>query len=211
MRCQLFLVAMALLVLSVASFRTFARNSLVRPRGTISMATGTHGEDFKFLFVTRGSEEDHYPRIIPVAGTYPGITDEELRAPYCTPAAAPGQWAYQFPDPENASFGTVAVPGNIIVTEALDPVAVITTNTALGIKLIEEVEMLVVVDRGDKGFNSADFYLFKDANGNTFIRWLDRPDFDAYDIMGKVMVCMVPFTDAMKRPKSGFLEDDDGI
>lgn len=35
-----------------------------------------------------------------------------------------------------------------VITDCIDPVVVITKNTALGVSVVEEVEMMVVIDRG---------------------------------------------------------------
>eukprot|EP00600_Ochromonadales_sp_CCMP1393_P016978 CAMPEP_0175024938 /NCGR_PEP_ID=MMETSP0005-20121125/16777_1 /TAXON_ID=420556 /ORGANISM="Ochromonas sp., Strain CCMP1393" /LENGTH=175 /DNA_ID=CAMNT_0016283611 /DNA_START=152 /DNA_END=679 /DNA_ORIENTATION=+ len=175
------------------------------------MAIGKHGEDFKFLPCERGSDSYHFPRIVPVAGTLEDLTKEDYFAVIPNEFAPTGNWVYDFSDADSPQLGTVAVPGSILITEAYEPVAIITTNTALGINCVEEVEMVAVVDRGDKDYESTDFYLFADDTGKMFIRWMDRAEFDSYEILGRVMVCMMPFTEKMKKPKSGFLEDDDGI
>jgi hypothetical protein len=107
------------------------------------------GQNFKYLPIHKGSDEEHFPRIMPIAGVYPSITYEQLMAPRSSEASDPGQWAYEFTDPDGPQIGTVALPGSDTITNCIDPVVVISKNTDLGVTVIEEVEMIVVVDRGD--------------------------------------------------------------
>ena len=75
------------------------------------MKSGMHGEEFHYMPVIKGSRDEHYPRILPIAGVYPGITIEEVMAPSAIPLQDPGSWTYSFPDPDEPNLGTIAVPG----------------------------------------------------------------------------------------------------
>ena len=177
---------------------------------TLNMKTpkvGSHGQNFKYLPLHRGSDEEHFPRIMPIAGVYPSITYEQLMAPRSTEASDPGQWTYEFTDPDGSQIGTVALPGSDTITNCVDPVVVISKNTDLGVSVIEEVEMIVVVDRGNTEFSKENFYMFQDPNSNLVIQWCDseRPE---YQVVGKIVLCCIPWTTAMKPKSSGFLEDD---
>lgn len=175
----------------------------------VMMDGGGHGQNFHYLPVHRGSLEEHFPRIIPIAGVFPGITTEQLNAPYSSPAAPVGQWVYEFTDPEGPQLGTIALPGSTVMTDAVDPVALITNNTILGISCIEDVEMIAVVDRGEKDFYSGDFFLFKDMNTNEFfIQWYEKLPPNHIEILGKIIQCAIPLTEKMKPVETGFLEDD---
>ena len=68
---------------------------------------------------------------------------------------------YDFQDSESATKGTVAIPGSELVTEACDPIVLIAKSTDLGISIPEEVEVLIVVDRGDTDWMSEHFFLFR--------------------------------------------------
>jgi len=207
---QLLLACILLLLLSISTafqglftYRKF--NSF-----TLNMKTpkiGSHGQNFKYLPIHKGSDEEHFPRIMPIAGVYPSITYEQLMAPRSSEASDPGQWAYEFTDPDGPQIGTVALPGSDTITNCIDPVVMISKNTDLGVSVIEEVEMIVVVDRGDIEFSKENFYLFQDPNNNLIVQWCDseRPD---YQVVGKIVLCCIPWTTAMKPKSSGFLEDD---
>lgn len=170
---------------------------------------GIHGQNFKYLPVIRGSMDDHFPRILPIAGTFPDITIEQVLAPYSSPGAPAGQWTYEFTDPEGSQLGTVALPGSSVITDAIDPVVLIAKNTILNVNCKEEVEMLVVVDRGDTQFYSGEFFLFHDPrNQQMTIEWFEKRPAHL-QIVGLIVQCALPMTESMRPVKTGFLEDDD--
>ena len=170
------------------------------------LASGRHGDNFKYMSVIQGSKSEHFPRIVQIAGLYPGLTPEELMAPSSSPAAEPGFWTYSFPDPEDPNVGVIAVPGSDVVSDCLDPVAVIAKSPSLGFKG-DEVEMVVIIDRADTDFVSGEFYAFQTFENQVEILWADRVDgFSA--VLGKVVLCMAPADRNAPLP-SGFLEDDD--
>jgi hypothetical protein len=175
----------------------------------MSMKMGGHGSNFKFLPVQRGSKKEHFPRILQIAGVYSELTAEQLYAPASTPAAPAGRWTYDFSDPEGPQLGTVAIPGSDVVAAAIDPVVMIATNTELGISVPEEVEVLVVVDRGDRDFNPENFYVFRTPENRLTVQWTDGAFEPGYDILGKVVVCVAPYVASMAAAATGFLEADE--
>ena len=120
-----------------------------------------------------------------------------------------GSWTYDFSDPSGPQLGTIALPESDVMTDSIDPVAVITTNTALGIRVVQEVEVVVVIDRGDRVHRSDLFYAFKTPDNRVAIQWSDQIE-PGYEVLGKVVLCTVPWVIGMKKQASGFLEDEDG-
>jgi hypothetical protein len=175
----------------------------------VEMKSGGHGENFKFLPMHKGSNEDHYPRIIKVAGVFPNLLPENLLAPISTPAPAPGQWTYDFSDPEGPQLGTVAVPGSPVITACGDPVVMIANSDALGLKMmVEKVECLVVVDRADTKWTPSSFFVFRTPKNGLVIQWTEKVE-KGYEILGKIVLVTVPWLPSMEKKKSGWLEEDD--
>ena len=54
------------------------------------MKIGNHGEDFKYLPLSRIGSSEYYPRILPIAGVYPTTTIEEIMAPIASPSPLKG-------------------------------------------------------------------------------------------------------------------------
>jgi len=216
----IFLLLLLLLVEGIYSFRshhkltrcgrsTAASHAVKSDQTTTSMQGGTHGQNFKFLPVIRGSMDEHFPRIIPIAGVFPDISVEQVLAPYSSPGAPVGQWTYEFTDPDGSQLGTVALPGSTVITDAIDPVVLIAKNTILNVKCVDEVEMIVVVDRGDTQFFSGEFFLFHDPRGQQLtIEWFEKKP-THLQIVGRILQCAMPMTEAMRPVKTGFLEEDD--
>jgi Rubisco Assembly chaperone C-terminal domain len=173
----------------------------------LAMKTGGHAQNFKFLPLLRGSRSFHFPRIIQIAGVYPDLTPDDLLAPKSMPAVGAGLWAYDFPDKDSPDQGTVAIPGSAAITDCIDPVVMITTNTALGVVLTEEVEMLVVVDRGDRYFTPECFFVFRTPEDSLVLQWSDRLE-PGYEVMGRVALCTVPYAPSMGTASTGFAETD---
>lgn len=144
-----------------------------------------------------------------IAGVYPELTPEELLAPPSVQSFGLGTWSYDFPDPDGPQNGIVAIPGSPKITYAINPTVMITTNTDLNIKLEEDAEMLVVVDRGDLKLSRDNFYVFKTPNNELKILWTDKLE-KGYEILGKVILCTVPYSDKNAPKKTGFMEEDDG-
>ena len=143
-----------------------------------------------------------------IAGVFPDLTPEDLLAPPSVPSGGLGCWSYDFPDPDGPQLGIVAIPGSPKITNAVDPTVMITTNTELGVQLIEEAEMLVVVDRGDLKVTRDNFYVFRTPNNDLKIEWTDKLE-QGYQVLGKVLLCTIPYNAANESKKTGFLEEDD--
>eukprot|EP00596_Hydrurales_sp_CCMP1899_P010838 CAMPEP_0119035126 /NCGR_PEP_ID=MMETSP1177-20130426/2092_1 /TAXON_ID=2985 /ORGANISM="Ochromonas sp, Strain CCMP1899" /LENGTH=147 /DNA_ID=CAMNT_0006993061 /DNA_START=251 /DNA_END=694 /DNA_ORIENTATION=+ len=141
-----------------------------------------------------------------IAGVYPELSPEDLLEPTSNPAAESGMWSYDFPDAE-VPGGTVAIPGSVVITDCVDPVVMITTNKAIQVQLKEDVEMLVVVDRGDTQFNPEHFFVFRTPENTVLLQWADRVE-DGYSILGRVAMCTVPWIKSMASADTGFAEND---
>lgn len=175
----------------------------------LSMKSGGHNQNFKFLPLLRGSKSAHFPRIMQIAGIYPDMTPEDLLAPESTAAPQPGHWSYDFAEESGHSKGSVAIPGSRAITACIDPVVMIATNTALGVQLKEEVEMLVVVDRGDTIFSPEYFFVFKNPDNQLVLQWADKVE-PGFEVLGRVALCTVPYMKSMAAPDTGFAEADGG-
>lgn len=105
-------------------------------------------------------------------------------------------------------MGTVALPASDVITNALDPIAVISTNAALGIKVAQDVEVVMVIDRGNRAFKPDTFFAIRTPDNKILIQWFDKAS-PNLEILGKVVLCTVPWVEGMKKVKSGFLEDDE--
>lgn len=115
---------------------------------------------------------------------------------------------YDFSDPNGPHLGTIALPPSDVVTNAVDPVALISTCAAIGLKVIDDLETVVVIDRGDRVFNQEKFYAFRTPENKVVVQWSDRLE-PGYEILGRVILCTVPWSEGMRTPKTGFVEDDE--
>ena len=173
------------------------------------VAEGLHGTGSRFMPLQQMKQQDYLPRILRIAGMYPGISAAEIAAVKAVPPQTMGNWVYDFTDEASNALGVVAVPGCEPVKEAADPVAVICTSTSLGILLEEEAECIAVIDRSDVSFNSEKFFAFAAPDtGLATICWQKQQPAD-WPILGRVVYVMIPFLSYMAKKKSGFAEDSD--
>lgn len=129
--CLLVLTARSLILMP--SLPLIGRGNRLNRVSSLAMKYGGHNENFKFLpmirfdslisfyteyaylstyFIISGTEDEHFPRIIHIAGVFPNLTPEQLLAPISSPAAPAGSWTYEFADPDGPQLGTVALPGS---------------------------------------------------------------------------------------------------
>lgn len=176
---------------------------------------GLHGENSCFMPLSQLDQDYYGPRIVQIAGAYPGVTREEFFAVNSEPPAEQGQWMYDFSDPDGPQLGTVAIEGNNVVAVCEDPVVLIAEHTAIGVPLPdvikEPVDIVVLVDRAETGFAERKFLVLDTpGKGITIGAFPSRPDLpEECEILGHVVICQVPWLPAMKPTKTGFLEADE--
>lgn len=180
-----------------------------------STVGGIHGENSCFLPLTQLDQDYYAPRIIQIAGAYPGVTREEFFAVTSEPTPEQGQWTYDFSDPDGPQLGTVAIESNSVIALCEDPVVLIAEHTSIGVPLPEvikePVDIVVVVDRSANTFAERKFLLL-DVPGSglvigAFPTFPELPQ--NCEILGQVVLCQVPWLPSMKRTKTGFLEADE--
>eukprot|EP00634_Sargassococcus_sp_CCMP2135_P010804 CAMPEP_0198657810 /NCGR_PEP_ID=MMETSP1467-20131203/20015_1 /TAXON_ID=1462469 /ORGANISM="unid. sp., Strain CCMP2135" /LENGTH=232 /DNA_ID=CAMNT_0044394035 /DNA_START=4 /DNA_END=702 /DNA_ORIENTATION=+ len=215
------------LALCVASIRAFVAPSLSSqknhpqrsggrresaPVETADVEAGLHGSSFCFLPLDQLDSDAAWPRLLRVAGFYPGVTATELAAtPAASPAAELGKWCYEFPDAHGAEFGLVAVPGSDLLQFARDPVVVVAQADALGLSLSDaQTEVLVVVDRGATAFSDRAFFAFADPAGGLVIRRFDggAPP-PGWSVLGKLVFVNLPFDPKTQARSGTWLEEND--
>ena len=190
--------------------RTTASTSAV----TLSMAN-LHGQNSCFMPLKQLDQDYYAPRIIQVAGTYPGISKEEiLDVPQSEPAPEQGQWSYDFNDPDGPEVGKVALEGSQIVHDIEDPIVIIAEHHALNIPLPKElksVDLVVLVDRSKNRFGERKFLVTYIPGQGVVIGAFDsKADLPAdCQILGHVAMVQIPWLPSMAPTKSGFMEVDE--
>ncbi len=111
-------------------------------------------------------------------------------------------------------MGTVAFPGSELVANAEDPAAIIGEHFALGVPLPEilkePVDLLVLVDRAQKGFAERKFLVIDVPGQGLIIKAYNLKSElpEGGEILGRVVYVQVPWLPCMQKKKSGFQEDD---
>ncbi|KAG7353430.1 hypothetical protein IV203_002785 [Nitzschia inconspicua] len=184
---------------------------------TPTMSTGSlHGQNSCFLPLKQLDQDYYAPRIVQIAGAYPGLTKEEFFAVKSEPSPELGQWTYDFSDPDGPQLGTVAIEGSNVVASCEDPVVIIAEHPSLAVPLPEvikdPVDLIVLVDRAANRFAERKFLVLSISGGNelkigAFPSKQDLPE--GCEILGQVVLCQIPWLPSMKPTKSGFMEVDE--
>ncbi|CAM9638336.1 unnamed protein product [Chrysoparadoxa australica] len=169
-----------------------------------------HGVGSRYLPIEQAEETEYFPRMVQIAGVLNEMTPDDVMAVSSSPAAGPGMWNYDFSDPTGPQLGIVALPGSLLVTEMIDPVAMIAYNNELNIQLAEDnAEVLVVVDRGEIEFEIGKFFLWADPAGKLLVRWMNSAPPPEYTCMGRVKTVFIPFLPSMQKEQTGWMEEDE--
>jgi hypothetical protein len=146
---------------------------------------------------------------------YPGLSKEDFLAVTSEPAAAAGQWTYDFSDPDGPQVGTVALPGGETLTAAEDPVVIIAEHQSIGVSLpssiVDPVDIIVLVDRAIQTFSERKFLVYDTpSKGLQIGAFLEKKDIPkGSSILGRVILVFVPFLPSMQSSKTGFQESDE--
>lgn len=176
---------------------------------------GLHGDNSCFLPLKQLDQDYYAPRIVQIAGSYPGVSREDFFAVTSEPVAEMGQWTYDFSDPDGPQLGTVAIESSNVVACCEDPVVLIAEHTSIGVPLPavikEPVDIVVLVDRAANTFAERKFLVLDvPGRGVTIAAFPSRPDLPKdCEILGQVILCQVPWLPSMKPTKTGFLEADE--
>mmetsp|Transcript_24195 Transcript_24195/g.37939 ORF Transcript_24195/g.37939 Transcript_24195/m.37939 type:complete len:233 (-) Transcript_24195:212-910(-) len=196
--------------------RTSTSTSSIAATPTQSSVGNLHGQGSCFLPLLQNDDEYIAPRIVQIAGAYPGVTTETYLSITSEQAAVLGQWAYDFSDPNGPQLGTVAIPGSTSVYETEDPVVLIAEHFDLGVQLPDAikdpVDLVVLVDRARQYFAERKFLVMELEENpgmisiGAFSSKEEMPS--TAKIMGQVMLVQIPWLPSMQRKKSGFMEED---
>lgn len=186
---------------------------------TASNAGNLHGQGSCFMPLLQNDDEYIAPRIVQIAGAYPGVTTKDYLAVSSEPPAELGQWSYDFSDPNGPQMGTIALPGMPSVHECEDPVVVIADHFSLNVQLTREivdpVDLVVLCDRSKTYFSERKFLVFElEENAvdgvltiGAFASKAEMPP--NAKILGQVMLVQIPWLPSMQKKKSGFMEEDE--
>merc|ERR1711957_847199 len=155
------------------------------------------------------------PRILQIAGSYPGITREEYDVVSSEPSAIAGQWTYDFSDPDGPQMGTVAIDGIDAFAACEDLIAIIVDHLSLKVPLhealTESVELVAAVDRAKTNFVERKFLVIETPGEGlsigAFPSYSEFPE--GVSIIGQVELIQIPFLPIMKTSSTGFSEEDD--
>lgn len=175
---------------------------------------GLHGDNSCFLPLKQLDQDYYAPRIVQIAGSYPGVTREDYFAVTSEEVPVQGQWTYDFSDPDGPQLGTVAIESSNVVACCEDPVVLIAEHTSIGVPLpsviTEPVDIIVLCDRAANTFAERKFLVLDSPEGLKIGAFPSKPDLPSdCEIIGQVVLCQVPWLPSMKPTKTGFLEADE--
>jgi len=187
-----------------------------RIASSTTCAGNLHGEGSCFMPLVQLDSEYVAPRIVRVAGMYPGLTASELAAPSSDDPAPTGQWTYDFSDPDGPQMGTVAFEGGQVVCGCVDAVVIVCEHTALGVPLpdalTEPADLVALIDRSKTGFVERKFLVTSSGPDaaieiGAYNAMSEMPA--GSSIVGHVQLVQIPWLPCMKTKKTGFAEENE--
>eukprot|EP00529_Nitzschia_sp_RCC80_P032627 CAMPEP_0113474046 /NCGR_PEP_ID=MMETSP0014_2-20120614/18372_1 /TAXON_ID=2857 /ORGANISM="Nitzschia sp." /LENGTH=232 /DNA_ID=CAMNT_0000366861 /DNA_START=85 /DNA_END=783 /DNA_ORIENTATION=- /assembly_acc=CAM_ASM_000159 len=176
-----------------------------------------HGQNSCFLPLKQLDQDYLAPRIVQIAGAYPGLSTSEFYAVQSEASPEPGQWTYDFSDPDGPQLGTVAIEGSGPVASCEDPVAIIAEHPSLGVPMpdviTDPVDLIVLVDRAQTTYVERKFLVLTvpemgdELLIGAYPTKADLPQ--GAEIRGHVVYTQIPWLPSMKPTKSGFMEIDE--
>lgn len=147
---------------------------------------------------------------------YPGVTKAELQSTTCEPSPDPGQWSYEFIDPEGPQVGTIAIDGSSGVHYCEDPAVLIGDHFTLGVilpdVLTEPVDIVMVIDKSLNYFSERKFLVMavpgKDELEVAAFNTREEMPVGA-EVLGQVILSQIPWLPCMKPTRTGFMEVDE--
>mmetsp|Transcript_96933 Transcript_96933/g.279799 ORF Transcript_96933/g.279799 Transcript_96933/m.279799 type:complete len:217 (+) Transcript_96933:191-841(+) len=194
--------------------------ALINPRSPTALFSSTtsgslHGQNSCFLPLKQLDQDYFAPRIVQIAGAYPGLSKEDFFAVTSEPAPEQGQWTYDFSDPDGPQLGTVAIDGSNVVSSAEDPVVIIAEHSSLNVPLPpaikDAVDLIVLVDRAKNYFSERKFLVLDvPGEGVKIEAYETKADMPSNcEILGHVILTQIPWLPSMKPTKTGFMEVDE--
>lgn len=187
-----------------------AETSLRVPQGSL------HGENACFLPLKQMDQDTFAPRIVQIAGAYPGLTREEFFAVRSEPAPPQGQWTYDFSDPDGPQLGTVAIEGSQVSNDCVDPVAIIAEHPSIGVQLPDAikdpVDLVVLIDRSKNRYGDRKFLVLQLPGQEelTIAAFNEKNEIPVgSEILGQVDLVQVPWLPSMTPTRTGFAETDE--
>ncbi|KAL7538703.1 hypothetical protein ACHAWF_006205 [Thalassiosira exigua] len=176
-----------------------------------------HGQASCFLPLLQNDEDYIAPRIVQIAGAYPGVDTKTYLSLTSEPVAEMGQWNYDFSDPNGSHLGTVALPGMTATYETDDPVVLVADHASMGVQLSEElkdpVDLVVLCDRSRKHFAERKFLVLEleESPGVVTIAAFESKGEmpTGAKVLGHVTLVQIPWLPSMEKKKSGFMEENE--
>ena len=187
----------------------------VRSSSMQLQSASKHGENACFAPLSQCDQDFYAPRIVQIAGAYPGLSKQDFLAVSSEPSPEKGQWTYDFSDPDGPQLGTVAIAGSQLVHYVEDPVVIIAEHPSIGIELpkaiTDPVDLVVLVDRAERGFAERKFLVVDSpSEGLTIGAYPTKGDMtEGAEILGTVVMVQIPWLPAMAPTKTGFAEADE--
>mmetsp|Transcript_4203 Transcript_4203/g.8897 ORF Transcript_4203/g.8897 Transcript_4203/m.8897 type:complete len:254 (-) Transcript_4203:450-1211(-) len=184
-------------------------------RSTAEDTGSLHGQNSCFLPLQQLDQDYFAPRVVQIAGPYPGITASEFLSVTSEPSPEQGQWNYDFSDPDGPQVGTVAIAGSPVVHGCDDPAVIVAEHFSIGVQLPPEIEdpvdLIVLADRS-LGFAERAFlvHTVPGSDGLKIAAYGSKGDMPGgSEVLGRVVLVQIPWLPSMKPTKSGFMEVDE--
>ncbi|CDF40736.1 unnamed protein product [Chondrus crispus] len=182
----------------------------------LSFALGKHGEGSRFLSMSAVEAEEHFPRILTVAGRVPELTVKEfMETPPVLqnrPPNAGNMFVTMLPPGYQGQI--IAMQGLEVIAKCMDPVAVLIPAEELSaaqLSISDDADIAVVVERNVSklDFDKTKFYAWA-VGGRVKVGWVkEMPSPDNAKCLGQVVFGMLEEKEELRKKKSCWEEENE--
>lgn len=181
---------------------------------------GKHGQNNRFLSISKVETEEYFPRILTIAGVIPGLNLTEYQNTPVVLQTKNSNSGNMFLTklPDNYQGEIVALPGTQAIGQAKDPVVVLIQPNELSITQlpVENDEYVILVierDVKDVEWQQGKFYLWKlnDDDDTLKVGWSNlKPDTsNGAQLVGVVLLGMLEIRHDLRKLKSCWEEENE--
>lgn len=201
---------------SQASPKPVTENTFGSKGSSVPFELGKHGAGSRFLSLSKVEYDEHFPRILTIAGRVPDLTVGEFEStPSVLQNRAPGEGnMFITMLPPEYKGQIIAMPGLALIAECRDPIALLIGPDELSVAKLpveEGDDIVLLVDRNTDGleFEKTKFYAWA-VGDHVKVGWAkDKPSPETARCLGPIVFGIHEVKKELRQQRSCWEEENE--